>query len=535
MSVGGAGAHRTVVVWCPDWPLVAAGLVAEPSAVLKANRVVACSGPARSEGVRLRQRRREAEAACPGLVFVSEDLGRDVRTFEAVVSAVGRFTPQVEVTRPGVCSLPARAPARYFGGEEALAALLAQAGTEAARQIGGEYAPACRTGIADTPFAARLAARESVIVPSGQTARWLAPLPVEVLGVASIGEWLGRLGIHRLGQFAEMDEGVVSGRLGVEGMRAHRLARGLDDHRLVLDEPLPDMSIQRELEDPVDRVETIAFIAAGMAEELASRLSGRGLACTRLHVEASTENAEELARWWRADRPFTARSMVDRVRWQLEGWLTGPGAQNGPAAPNGPGAQNGPGAPTSGITLIRLTAGEVTPDSGRQLGLLGEPAEATQRVERAVARVQGLLGHESIGTAVMAGGRGPLEQVRIVPWGEPRAEGLPATQPWPGRLPPPAPTVVYATPIEVSVRDLHGHPVEVSGRGRPSGAPSRLFLGPGREYTVTGWAGPWPSDERWWDPALHRRRARMQVLLEDGSAHVLALEGGRWAIEASYD
>jgi protein ImuB len=522
MSEGGV--HRTVVAWCPDWPLVAAGLVTEPSAVLKANRVVACSAPARSEGVRLRQRRREAEAACPGMVFVSEDPARDVRTFEAVVSAVARFSPQVEVTRPGVCSLPARGPARYFGGEEALAALLAQAATDAAHQIGGEYAPTCRIGIADTPFAARLAARESVIVPSGQAARWLAPLPVSVLGVASIGELLGRLGIHRLGQFAEMDEGVVSGRLGVEGMRAHRLARGLDDHRLVLDEPLPDMSIQRELEDPVDRVETIAFIAAGLAEELASRLSGRGLACTRLYVEASTENAEELARWWRADRPFTARSMVDRVRWQLEGWLTGAAA-----------AAGAPGAPTSGIILIRLTAGEVTPDSGRQLGLHGESAEASQRVERAVARVQGLLGHESIGTAVMAGGRGPLEQVRIVPWGEPRAEGLPATQPWPGRLPPPAPTVVYATPIEVSVRDLHGHPVEVSGRGRPSGAPSRLFLGPGREYTVTRWAGPWPSDERWWDPALHRRRARMQVLLEDGSAHVLALEGGRWAIEASYD
>ncbi len=449
---------------------------------------------------------------------MSEDPGRDVRTFETVVSAVARFTPQVEVTRPGVCSLPARGPARYFGGEEALAASLVLAATEAAHQIGGEHAPPCRVGIADTPFAARLAARESAIVPSGRTAGWLAPLPVSVLGVASLGEFLGRLGIHRLGQFAEMDEGVVSGRLGTEGMRAHRLARGLDDHRLALDEPPPDMSIQRELDDPVDRVETIAFIATGLAEELASRLSGRGLACTRLCVEASTEHAEELSRWWRADRPFTARSMVDRVRWQLKGWF-------GLAS----------GAPSAGITLIRLTAGEVAPDSGRQLGFLGEPAEASQRVERAVARVQGLLGHESIGTAVRSGGRGPLEQVRIVAWGEPRTEGSGVTQPWPGRLPPPAPTVVYSTPIEISVRDLHGQPVEVSGRGRPSGAPARLFLGPGREYAVTGWAGPWPSDERWWDPALHRRRARMQVLLEDGSAHVLALEGGRWAIEASYD
>lgn len=509
---------RTVVVWCPDWPLVAAGVIGEPSAVLKANRVVACSPRARTEGVRLRQRRREAEAACPGLVFVREDPGRDTRSFETVVAAVAAFTPQVEVTRPGVCSLPARGPARYFGGEEALSLLLTGAATQAAHEIGGEHAEDARVGIADTPFAARLAAREAAIVPAGKTAQWLAPLPVSALGLPSLSELLNRIGIHRLGQFAEMDEAVVSGRLGAEGLRAHRLTRGFDDHRLVLGELAPELCVQRELEDPVESVETIAFLATGIAEELASRLSSRGLSCTRLLVEASTEHAEELSRWWRADRPFTVRQMVDRVRWQLEGWLS-----------------LAAGGPSAGITLIRLTAGEVSPDSGRQLGLMGEPAEAGQRVERAIARVQGLLGHESIGTAVLEGGRGLAEQVRIVSWGEPRAKGPGAALPWPGRLPPPSPAVVYTRPPEASLRDEEGRPVEVSGRGQLASAPARLFLGPGKERVVTGWAGPWPYDERWWDPVAHRRRARMQVLLEDGSAYLLFLEGGRWAVEASYD
>jgi protein ImuB len=52
---------------------------------------------------------------------------------------------------------------------------------------------------------------------------------------------------------------------------------------------------------------------------------------------------------------------------------------------------------------------------------------------------------------------------------------------------------------------------------------------------VTGWAGPWPADERWWDPAAARRRARLQVLLDDGTAHLLVLERGRWRLEATYD
>ncbi|MHB8244245.1 MAG: DNA polymerase Y family protein [Acidimicrobiales bacterium] len=513
---------RTVVVWCPDWPLVATGMAGRPSAVLQANRVVACSGPARAEGVRLRQRRREAEAACLGLVFVGDDPGRDVRAFEAVLAAIARFTPEIEVTRPGVCSLPARGPARYFGGEEKFAALLAEAATGATREIGGEHAPDCRVGIADTPFAARLAARESAIVPPGKTAEWLAPLPVSALGMAQLGELLTRLGVTQLGDFAEMDEGVVSGRLGAEGARAHRLARGIDDHALVLGEPPVELSVQKELDEPVDQVETVAFVASGLAQELMSRLAPRGLACTRLLVEAATDHAEEHARWWRTDRPFTARAMVDRVRWQLEGWLTLDSPSMHPV-------------PSAGITFIRLTAGEVAPASGRQLGFFGEPAEAGQLLERAIARVQGLLGHEAIGTASVVGGRSLLAQVRYVPWGEPRPDGRGATQPWPGRLPLPAPAVVYQEPVGVTLRDSKDQPVEVSGRGLSNRAPARLWLGPGREYAVTGWAGPWPSDERWWDRELHRRRARMQVLLEDGSAHVLVLEAGRWVIEASYD
>jgi protein ImuB len=53
--------------------------------------------------------------------------------------------------------------------------------------------------------------------------------------------------------------------------------------------------------------------------------------------------------------------------------------------------------------------------------------------------------------------------------------------------------------------------------------------------SVRSWGGPWPSDEHWWDPVLRRRRARIQVLLEDGRAYLLALEQGRWCLEGRYD
>jgi protein ImuB len=52
---------------------------------------------------------------------------------------------------------------------------------------------------------------------------------------------------------------------------------------------------------------------------------------------------------------------------------------------------------------------------------------------------------------------------------------------------------------------------------------------------VVAWAGPWLLDERWWDPRAGRRRARFQLMGEDGTAHLCFIEGNQWWIEATYD
>ncbi|HVL92270.1 MAG TPA: hypothetical protein VM264_02905, partial [Acidimicrobiales bacterium] len=120
--------ERTLVAWCPDWPVAAAGVASGvPAAVFRANRVVACSAAARAEGVRRGLRRREAQARCPELSVVAFDPGRDARVFEPVVAAVEALAVRVEVLRPGVCALGSRGPSRYFGGDGALVARVAAA------------------------------------------------------------------------------------------------------------------------------------------------------------------------------------------------------------------------------------------------------------------------------------------------------------------------------------------------------------------------------------------------------------------------
>ncbi|MDQ1373174.1 MAG: protein ImuB, partial [Actinomycetota bacterium] len=93
---------RTLVVWCADWPVVAAGVAPdEPAVVLHANRVVACSAAARAEGVQRGLRRREAQARCPDVTVLAADPDRDGRAFERVATAVAAIAPRLEVIRPG--------------------------------------------------------------------------------------------------------------------------------------------------------------------------------------------------------------------------------------------------------------------------------------------------------------------------------------------------------------------------------------------------------------------------------------------------
>lgn len=526
-------AVRTLVLWCPDWPVSAAELVdgvpaTDPVAVLHANRVVACSEQARAKGVRRGLRRREAQSRCPQLTVVAHDPARDTRAFEPVVAAVEELVAGVAVVRPGVCAMPARGPARHLGGEGA-----------AAERIIEQVAQACavesQVGIADGAFAAGLAARTGQAVPPGGAPRFLADQPVEALGRPALADLLRRLGVRTLGDFAALPSGDVLARFGADGALAHQLAAGRDHRPLAVRQPPADLTVTVDQDEPLDRVDAAAFVARALAERLHDRLTAYGLACTRLGIEAVTAHGQELHRTWRHDGLLTAAAIADRTRWQLDGWLSG--GRSGTESAR----------PTAGIVRLRLVPDGVVTSGALQPGLWGEAGEERDRAHRALSRIQGVLGPEAVVTAVLGGGRSPADQVRLVPWGDERRSARPGPPapvrspsrsgepPWPGRLPPPSPAVVLPEPLAATVRDAVEEPVVVSARLAVSAAPAWLTVADGRPVAITGWTGPWPVDERWWAPAEAQRRARFQVCLADGAALLLAVEGGRWLVEASYD
>jgi protein ImuB len=439
------------------------------------------------------------------------------RDFEQVVSLVEELCPRVEVLRPGACAIGACGPARYFGGEQALAGKIIET------VAGGGFV--CSAGVADGLFAARLAARAAppgtaTVVPPGQAPEFLAPYPVSVLDSEELTELLPRLGIVTLGEFARLPASQAVNRFGTPGGAAHRLARGLDPRPLAARPPAADLAVSVAFDPPAELAEPVVFAAKALAEQMHDGLAARGLACVRVQVQVLSADGQEHARLWRHDGLLSALAVAERVRWQLAGW------QPGPASPDS--------ASPGGITLLRLAPDQVVRAHGRQLGLWGD-AVVSDRVARAALRVQAMLGHGAVTRPVPAGGRSPAEQATLVPFGDTSDPERPPDRPWPGRIPAPVPATVCQDPLPARVADGDGAPVTVTGRAQISAPPARMSANGGPWLAITAWAGPWPVAERWWRPQAARRRARFQLVTDDGAAWLAAVQDGHWQIEARYD
>lgn len=517
---------RTIVLWCPDWPVTAAaqaaGMAADaPLALIEKGLVFACSPRARAEGVRRGLRLREAQYRCTDLIVLPYDPVLDHRAFEPVITRVEEITPGVQLIRPGTCAIRSRGPSRYYGGEEQAASALIRCLLE----LG---IPGARVGVADGPFAAEQAARSTTagraisIVPPDGSPEFLAPLPVGILVDEKLATLLHRLGVHTLGDFAALDALDVHRRFGAEGAHAHEKASGRDSRSVVARIPPKLFDVAMEFEPALDRTDQVTFAIRASADEFIMALTTALLVCTAVRIEVVTESGEVSERSWLHPRWFTASDVVDRVRWQLQG------------------SQAIDSGLSSGVARVRISPDRVDSTANHEQGLWGSGPD--ERIHHGLTRVQGMLGHEGVLTAMIGGGRLLADRQILVPWGDrPVGDGAALNraqaQPWPGSLTGLAPATVFQTRHPVAVLSADGTLVDVDERGSVSGVPARFSPTgtPGDLREVEAWAGPWPVSERWWDQGSARRLDRFQLVDEDGDAWLVALEDHQWWAEGRYD
>lgn len=508
---------RVIVVWLPDWPVVAARRSLDvpddqPLALIHKGMVFACSSDARAAGVRRGLAVREAQLRCPDVVVAAYDALVDARAFEPVVEMIEEMVPGVRVLRPGLCAIRARGPARFYGGEW-------QAASTIRRTVARSVA-SVRLGIGDSPFSAEQAAlRTTDIAPvhvldDGTSREFLAPLPVSTLDDPALVPVLRRLGLHRLGDLAALDRTAVGARFADAGLRAHDQASATDRLSGAEHEPETDFAADVAFEPALDRVDQIAFGVRTASEDMIDRLAKAGLVCTALRITVTSESGERSERSWSHPHHFTAADVVDRVRWQLQG---SGGATAGPASP---------------VERIEMAPARVDASTNHEAGLWGTSLD--ERVHHALARLHSLLGHRSVNTPSVGGGRFLAERRVLVPWGD----ETPASQrdlPWPGSIPPPAPATVFASPRTAEVRGPLGEAIDVDSRGVTNSAPVWLSIDHAPDSRITSWAGPWPVRQRWWDSETGRSATRFQMIDSLGRAWLMILEDRTWKAEARYD
>lgn len=543
------GARQILGMWLPDWPVQAAWLSGAagdvpsiaPIAVIDDEAVIDCSASARRAGVRRGQPRRQAQASCPELIIAKADAARDAAEFEQVIVRVENIAAGVEALRPGLVVLDMHSPTHYYGSTEvALQKLL-----DAAALPGID----CFIGQAEDIVTAVLAARRGVFVPAGQGAAFrrsvtLAEVTAETafdFPVKLTRTWAD-LGLRTLGDVAAIPMRDIANRFGSVGAKWRRLAEygavQLVSPRAVV----VDLTVHHRLEEAVTRIDAAAFIARSLAVKLHELLMAHGLSCYRLKVAATFSDGSELSRMWRCAEPLTEAATADRVRWQLDGWLSQQKtSQNANMCRSGSNTDYSVDEEESGIGISELTLEPLDVVTAGEIkdALWGGADESDVRARRAAVRVQGLLGTEAVCTPVCSSGRGPAERIAYVAVGDEKPQ--PAPQ-WKGALPAPAPahteTPVSHPAAQVKVLDKDGNNVAVTGRATMTAKPA-VFVWGGQRREICSWAGPWPIDERWWVPDQSRRAARIQIETKSAAGDIAAFlligHHGKWRIEGRYD
>jgi protein ImuB len=422
------------------------------------------------------------------------------------------FSPLVEELDPGTVVVDASGLDRLFGSPRELASALAR-----------RFAGLGFTGsiaIASNPDAAVHAARGIAgvtVIPRGEEAARLAALPVEMLSpTPEMQETLDCWGIRTFRDFAALPETGVAERLGPEGVRLQKLARGQWQRPLrpVTTEPAFEEAV--ELDYPLTELEPLSFVLSTLLHRLCASLESRALAAIEIRLTLKLENKPDHARAIRLPVPMLDVKILLKLL-QLE--LT--------AHP--------PGAP---ILAVALHAAPAKPRPS-QAGLYTPPTPEPEKLELTLARIAAVVGKENVGSPRLLDTHRPSAFRTTSLVDSPSFCGAgcqPARRLLTGatvdrlEIGPhcrnhrdnPLALRLFRPPLPARVQAPEARPAHISARGM--------------EGKVLTLAGPWRISGDWWtsDPWA---RDEWDVALSDGALYRIYFErpSARWFVEGSYD
>ena len=408
---------------------------------------------------------------------------------ERLLDCAWSFSPRVEETGPGTVLVDLDGLERLAGSSQDVAEAIA-------RKLGG----GARVAVASNPDAAVHAAQGlagiTVILP-GQEAERLGSLPLALLAPPpEIAETFEMWGLRRFRDLAALPEAGLVERMGAEGVRLQRLARGAGNRRLIPASPPARFEESLELDHPVETLEPLSFLLARLLEQLCRRVR----AILELRLRLGLDNGAGFERVLRL--PFPTRD--HRSCWKLL-------QLDLEAHP--------PGAP---IVEIHLEAVAGEPRIIQQ-GLFVPLAPEPERLEVTLARIGKLVGTGNVGSVELMDTHRPgaFRMKRFHARGS--ATAPVQSRDRQGAVPKASPAVP-----QLALR-LFRPPLRAELRGR-------RIVARGVKGEILAQAGPWRSSGDWWTSEAWGRD-EWDVALSDGALYRIYRDrpGGAWFIEGSYD
>lgn len=296
--------------------------------------VASCSYPARVFGVRSAMPMARALQLCPQLVIVRHNFADYNRYSREVMERLHQFTPLVE----------------QLSIDEAFMDVTGVNGTpfeiaqRVQRRINDELGLPCSLGGASNKLIAKTAntmgkARAAagappnaiLIVPHGEEAAFLAPLPIdELYGVGpKTAERLNKLGVYKIGDVIRFSQAELVRQFGKFGQELYERARGIDPRPVVTEHETKSVSRETTFPHDVRDAETLKITLRALADSVGWRLRKNGLSGVTVKIKLRWHDFTTLTRQVTLDAPTNLDDAIYAAALALfeQTWTAGKGVR----------------------------------------------------------------------------------------------------------------------------------------------------------------------------------------------------------------
>nr|WP_279327364.1 DUF6504 family protein [Chelativorans petroleitrophicus] len=425
----------------------------------------------------------DARAMHPQIEIVEADPEANRRLLESLADWCDRYTPLVAIDGSDGLFLDITGCVHLFGGEEKMMqdilSRLSRQGFDA------------RAGLASSAGAAWAAARFpglARILP-GQEADALSPLPLSALRIdAETRIRLESVGLHTIGAILHAPRAPLARRFGAGLLVRLDQALGQAEEAISPRLPVPPLSAERQLVEPVVHAEDIENLVHGLAGTLQQDLERRGEGADVVQLSLFRVDGAVQRHVVRATLPLREPNLIRRLfreRFSASRDEIDAGY---------------------GFELVRLSVLKASPFTVVQTDLAGDGMVAEESLALFADRVRARLGEHVLMRPVPVESHIPERAVRMLPFAAGGKAALPEAA-----VPAGGTSGVPERPIRLF---LHPEPIEVAAAEVPDGPPLN-FRWRRAIYNVSRAQGPERIAPEWWHDDQEDAPTRDYFRVED--------------------